>query len=299
MCPKIKLYNGNEIPQMGFGVFKIKGDELTEKCVLEALKVGYRHIDTAHYYENERGVGAAIKKSGIPREEIWVTSKIWVTEYGSGKTTSAIEKMLKRLDLEYIDLVLLHFPFNDYLGAYKELEVTLKQIQAKIADLHEIDFVYQEILKIQENKAYIEYLMHLFDVESVRREIADCKRLIDKEEQLRITKQKELQDLEQENIALQESARELYNMLQSNETFKAEEYTNREILKTQANIASLEANQQAFLKRSSQFKDIINQLRRLSDEKIYQEGRLEYEIERFTDSGDCEIMYCRSTNRDK
>ena len=121
-CPKIKLYNGNEIPQMGFGVYQIKGDELTEKCVLEALKVGYRHIDTAHFYENERGVGSAIKKSGIPRDQIWVTSKIWVTEYGSGKTTQAINNMLKRLDLEYIDLVLLHYPLNDYLGAYKELE---------------------------------------------------------------------------------------------------------------------------------------------------------------------------------
>ena len=121
-CPKIKLYNGNEIPQMGFGVYQIKGDELTEKCVSEALKVGYRHIDTAHFYENERGVGAAIKKSGIPRDQIWVTSKVWVTEFGSGKTTAAIEKMLKRLDLEYIDLVLLHYPYNDYLGAYKELE---------------------------------------------------------------------------------------------------------------------------------------------------------------------------------
>ena len=121
-CPMLKLYNGNEIPQMGFGVYQIKGDELTEKCVLEALKVGYRHIDTAHFYENERGVGAAIKKCGIPREQIWVTSKVWVTEFGSGKTTAAIEKMLKRLDLEYIDLVLLHYPYNDYLGAYRELE---------------------------------------------------------------------------------------------------------------------------------------------------------------------------------
>ena len=121
-CPKIKLYNGNEIPQLGFGVYKIKGDELAEKCVADALKVGYRHIDTAHYYENERGVGAAIKKSGIPREQIWVTSKVWVKEFGSGKTTDAVEKMLKRLDLEYIDLVLLHYPFNDYMGAYQELE---------------------------------------------------------------------------------------------------------------------------------------------------------------------------------
>lgn len=121
-CPKIKFYNGNEIPQLGFGVYQIKGDELTEKCVAEALKVGYRHIDTAHLYENERGVGAAIKKSGIPRDQIWVTSKVWVTEYGSGKTKEAVEKMLERLDLDYIDLVLLHFPLNDYLGAYKELE---------------------------------------------------------------------------------------------------------------------------------------------------------------------------------
>ena len=126
-CPKIKFYNGNEIPQIGFGVYQIKGDELTEKCVSEALKVGYRHIDTAHFYQNERGVGAAIKKSGIPREEIWVTSKVWVTEYGSGKTTSAIEKMLKRLDLEYIDLVLLHFPYKNYLEAYKELEEEYKK----------------------------------------------------------------------------------------------------------------------------------------------------------------------------
>ena len=126
-CPKIKLYNDKEIPQMGFGVYQIKGDELTEKCVLEALKVGYRHIDTAHYYENERGVGAAIKKSGIPREQIWVTSKVWITEFGSGKTTSAVEKMLKRLDLEYIDLVLLHFPYKNYLEAYKELEEEYKK----------------------------------------------------------------------------------------------------------------------------------------------------------------------------
>jgi len=121
-CPKVQFYNGNEIPQLGFGVYQIKGDELTANCVAEALKVGYRHIDTAHVYGNERGVGAGIKKSGIPRDQIWVTSKVFVTEYGSGKTTEAVEKMLKRLDLDYVDLVLLHFPFNDYLGAYKELE---------------------------------------------------------------------------------------------------------------------------------------------------------------------------------
>ena len=161
---------------------------------------------------------------------------------------------------------------QESIRAYKELEITLKLIQSKIADLHEIDFVYQEILKIQENKAYIEYLMHLFDVEAVRNDINDAKKLIDKEEQLRVRKTKELQDLDQENISLQERARELYNLLASDDTFKAEEYTNREILKTQANIASLEANQQQFLKRSANFKDIINALRKLSEEKLYNEA---------------------------
>jgi diketogulonate reductase-like aldo/keto reductase len=125
-CPMIKLNNGKEIPQLGFGVYQIKPED-TKRCVLEALKVGYRHIDTAHYYENERQVGEAIKEflennKEVKREDIWVTSKVWVTEFGKGKTRSAVGKMLKRLGLEYIDLVLIHYPYNDYMGAYKELE---------------------------------------------------------------------------------------------------------------------------------------------------------------------------------
>ena len=161
---------------------------------------------------------------------------------------------------------------QDSIRAYKELEITLKQIQAKIADLREIDVVYQEILKIQENKAYIEYLMHLFDVESVKNNINDCKKQIERETQYRLNKQKELLELDQENTSLQERARELYNLLQSNDTFKAEEYISKEIIKTQNNISSLEANQQAFLKRNAEFKDIINDLKRLSNEKIYNEA---------------------------
>jgi diketogulonate reductase-like aldo/keto reductase len=103
----------------------------TEQCVLEALKIGYRHIDTAHMYGNEKEVGSAIKKSGIPRNEIFITSKLWVSEYGEGKTLQAIDKMLKRLDLVYIDLILLHFPFNDYMGAYKDLEKAYEQGKVK------------------------------------------------------------------------------------------------------------------------------------------------------------------------
>ena len=128
--PLITLNNGQKIPQIGFGVYLIPPEE-TEKCVLEALKIGYRHIDTAHMYGNEKEVGSAIKKSGIPRNELFITSKLWITEYGEGITLSAIDKMLKRLDLEYIDLILLHFPFKDYMGAYKDLEKAYEQGKVK------------------------------------------------------------------------------------------------------------------------------------------------------------------------
>ncbi|KAH0794529.1 aldo/keto reductase [Histomonas meleagridis] len=100
----------------------IHGDSNTKNACLQALSLGYRHIDTAHAYQNERGVGAAIKESGIPREEIWVTSKLWPSDYGEGKTTAAIDKMLQRLQTNYIDLLLLHQQVGDYKGAWKDME---------------------------------------------------------------------------------------------------------------------------------------------------------------------------------
>jgi diketogulonate reductase-like aldo/keto reductase len=118
----ITLNNGCKIPQFGLGVFLIQGDANTKKACLEALNLGYRHIDTAHAYQNERGVGAAVKESGIPRKEIWITSKLWPSEYGEGKTAAAIDKMLKRLDTDFIDLLLLHQQFGDYLGAWRDME---------------------------------------------------------------------------------------------------------------------------------------------------------------------------------
>lgn len=118
----ITLNDGNKIPQFGLGVYMIRGDEETEKACLKALEIGYRHIDTAHAYQNERGVGSAVKKSGIPREDIWITSKLWPSEYGEGKTMKAISKMLDRLDTPYIDLLLLHQQFGDYVGAWKDME---------------------------------------------------------------------------------------------------------------------------------------------------------------------------------
>ena len=121
-CPYLTLNSNYKIPQFGLGVYQIKGDELTEKACLAAFEIGIRHIDTAHAYENERGVGAAIKKSNIPREQLFITSKLWVSDYGENITMEAIDKMLERLGLKYIDLLLLHQQCGEYLAAYKEME---------------------------------------------------------------------------------------------------------------------------------------------------------------------------------
>lgn len=118
----ITLNDNHQIPQMGLGVYMIRGDEPTYEACKQALELGYRHIDTAHAYQNERGVGKAVRESKIGREEIWITSKLWPSEYGEGKTMAAIDKMLDRLDTEYIDLLLLHQQFGDYLGAWKDME---------------------------------------------------------------------------------------------------------------------------------------------------------------------------------
>ena len=122
----ITLNDGTKIPQFGLGVYQVPEGAETENAVLDALKMGIRHIDTAHAYQNERSVGKAVKASDIPREEIWITTKLWPHEYGEGKTAAAIDKMLARLDTDYIDLLLLHQQFGDYLGAWKDMEKAVK-----------------------------------------------------------------------------------------------------------------------------------------------------------------------------
>lgn len=119
---KIKLNDGNEIPAIGFGVFMIDNDGPTYEATREALKAGYRHIDTAAAYFNESDVGKAIKDSGIPREDIFVTSKLWLQDYGYEGAKHGIERSLKNLGLDYIDLYLLHQPYGDIEGAWKALE---------------------------------------------------------------------------------------------------------------------------------------------------------------------------------
>jgi diketogulonate reductase-like aldo/keto reductase len=124
--PMLTLNNGVQMPQFGLGVYSLKEGNETYNSVLAALKAGYRHIDTAHAYQNERSVGRAIKDSGIPRDSIWITSKLWPNEYEKGITQDAIGKMCKRLGVDYIDMVYLHQPVGDYLDGWRELEKAQK-----------------------------------------------------------------------------------------------------------------------------------------------------------------------------
>ncbi|WP_337097257.1 aldo/keto reductase [Limosilactobacillus fermentum] len=118
----VQFNDGNQIPAVGFGAFRIPADGSTYQAVKEALAVGYRHIDTAVAYFNEQEVGQAIKDSGIPREEIFVTSKLWLQDYGYEAATKGLETSLKKLGLDYIDLYLLHQPYGDVPGAWRALE---------------------------------------------------------------------------------------------------------------------------------------------------------------------------------
>lgn len=122
-----ELYNGVKIPMLGYGVFQIPDHEEAKKSVATALKNGYRLIDTAQAYLNETAVGEAIKESGIPREEIFITTRVWVQDYSYEKTIKAVELSLERLGVEYIDLMLLHQPIGDYINAWKALEKLYKE----------------------------------------------------------------------------------------------------------------------------------------------------------------------------
>ena len=117
----VTLANGVKIPQLGYGVYQITKEEC-ERCVADALSVGYRHIDTAQSYFNEEEVGRAIRKSGIPREELFITTKVWIEHYGYEECRKSVLESLRKLQLDYIDLVLLHQPFADYYGAWRALE---------------------------------------------------------------------------------------------------------------------------------------------------------------------------------
>lgn len=118
----VVLNNGVAMPMEGFGVFQVPDHTQCEQAVLEALKAGYRLIDTAAAYQNEEAVGAAIRKSGLPREELFITTKLWIQDYGYENAKKAFETSLKKLGLDYLDLYLLHQPMSDYYGAWRAME---------------------------------------------------------------------------------------------------------------------------------------------------------------------------------
>lgn len=122
----VTLYNGVKMPQLGYGVYQVTQEEC-ERCVLDALEVGYRSLDTAQSYFNEEQVGSAIVKSGIPREDIFLTTKVWIEHYGYEQAKKSVLESMEKLGTSYLDLILLHQPFSDYYGAYRALEELYKE----------------------------------------------------------------------------------------------------------------------------------------------------------------------------
>lgn len=146
--PYITLNNGYSMPRFGIGTFNVPGDSVAADAVLFALKNGYRHIDTAHAYRVERGVGQAVKESGVPREEIWVTSKLWPSEYGDAD--AAIDRMLDRLGLDYIDLLYVHQPMGDWRSAWRAMERAVGSGKVRslgLSNFDAMDSLYTEALQ--------------------------------------------------------------------------------------------------------------------------------------------------------
>ena len=126
----VKLNNGVEMPILGYGVYQVSPNEC-ERCVSDAIGVGYRSIDTAQAYGNEAEVGRAIRKSGVPRNEMFVTTKIWISNAGETKAAASIDETLRKLDMDYVDLLLIHQPFGDYYGTYRAMEKALRDGKAR------------------------------------------------------------------------------------------------------------------------------------------------------------------------
>lgn len=124
------LSNGIKMPMLGYGVYQIPEAD-TERCVLDAISCGYRSIDTAQAYHNEEGVGNAIEKSGVPREELFITTKIWIANAGYEKAKASIAESLRKLKTSYIDLLLIHQPFSDYYGTWRAMEEAYKNGQLR------------------------------------------------------------------------------------------------------------------------------------------------------------------------
>ena len=126
----VKLNNGVEMPILGYGVYQVSPEEC-ERCVSDAVQVGYRSIDTAQAYYNEEGVGNAVRKCGVPRSDLFLTTKIWISNAGYERAKASIDESLRKLQTDYVDLLLVHQPFNDYYGTYRAMEEACKAGKAR------------------------------------------------------------------------------------------------------------------------------------------------------------------------
>lgn len=149
--PVIRLNNGIDIPALGFGVWQIEDQKVCEDTVVKAIQTGYRMIDTAAIYQNEVGVGKAIQNSGVSREELFITSKLWVQDFGYDKAKVAFQKTLDRLQLDYLDMYLIHWPYGDFLGSWKAMEELYHE--GKIKAIGVCNFTVE---KMEELKAILE-----------------------------------------------------------------------------------------------------------------------------------------------
>lgn len=167
----VTLNNGVKMPILGYGVYQTPPED-TERCVLEAIQTGYRSIDTAQAYGNEEGVGNAIAKCGLPREDLFITTKVWITNAGYEKAKASIEESLKKLKSDYIDLLLIHQPFGDYYGTYRAMEEAYKE--GKVRAIGISNFYpdrYLDLVHFAEVKPAVNQVeTHLFQQQKVAKE---------------------------------------------------------------------------------------------------------------------------------
>ena len=168
----IRLNNGVRMPLLGYGLFKVDPKE-SERCTRDALSVGYRMIDTAQFYANEEGVGKAIAESGIPREEIFLVTKIWLTNGGEERSAASLEESLRKLRTDYVDLLLVHQPYGDYYGTYRTLEKALAQGKTRAIGLSNFyDDRFYDIVHSMEVKPAVNQLeTNVFSQQNAMREM--------------------------------------------------------------------------------------------------------------------------------
>lgn len=168
----IKLNNGVEMPMLGYGVFLVSPEEC-ERCGLDAISVGYRLIDTAQAYYNEEGVGAAISKCGVPRNELFLTTKVWISNAGEANAARSIDESLHKLKTDYVDLLLIHQPFGDYYGTYRALEKAYKEGKARAIGLSNFyDARFVDLVENMEVKpAVLQLETHVFSQQRKMREL--------------------------------------------------------------------------------------------------------------------------------